>query len=49
MYVAEAFRIGFQALASHGPHEDIHPYDCFRGKLVKVDFKYFQYLYNKAA
>jgi hypothetical protein len=49
MYVAEDFRIRFQALASHGPHEDIHPYDCFGDKLVKEDFKYLQHLYNKAA
>jgi hypothetical protein len=49
VYVAETFRIRFQTLASHGPHEDIHLYDCFGGKLVKIDFKYFQHLYEKAA
>jgi hypothetical protein len=36
-------------LASHGPHKDAHPYDCFGGKLVKVDFKYLQYFHNKTA
>ena len=49
MYIAETFRIRLQTLASHGPHEDIQPYDCFGGKLVKIDFEYFQHLYDKVA
>jgi hypothetical protein len=49
VYIAETFCIRLQTLASHGPHEDIQPYDCLRGKLVKIDFEYFQHLYNEAA
>src|SRR5688572_4134057 len=49
MYIAEAFCIRLQTLASHGPHEDIQPYDCLGGKLVKIDFEDFQHLHDEAA
>ena len=49
MYIAEAFCVRLQTLASRGPHKDIQPYNCLRGKLIEIDFEYFQHLYNEAA
>src|SRR5688572_10362574 len=49
MYIAEAFCVRLQTLASHGPHEDIQLYNCLRSKLMEIDFEHFQHLHNEAA
>ena len=49
MYITEASCVRLQTLASHSPHEDIQPYNCLGGKLMEIDFEYFQHLYNEAA
>ena len=49
MYIAEAFCVRLQTLASHGPHEDIQFYNCLGRKLVEINLEYFQYLHNEAA
>jgi hypothetical protein len=37
VHTAETFCIWLQALASHGPDEDSHSYNRFRGNLMKVN------------